>query len=505
MTSLWLDRSPIATDPIAELASDYDVVVVGAGLTGLTTALLLARGGRRVAVVEAREIGACATGNTTGKVALLQGTRLSTISKRHSTKTLRTYVEANTEGQQWLLRFCAENGVATQLEDELTYAQTADGIVTLRAELDAAVAAGLDAEWVDRLDVPFPALAAVRLAYQAQLDPLPVLEAMAADIRRHGGAIFENARVTGARPQSKGVQLQVADRTVTADNIVLATGTPILDRGGFFARLEPQRSYAVAFDVPGEFPREMYLAADQPSRSLRYAPSAGRDLLLVGGNGHVVGRASDELELVEDLIHWTRTYFPGARPTHTWSAQDYSAIDELPYVGPLLPGDDRILVASGYAKWGMTNGVAAALALSARIFGGAMPWADVFETWRTSELAGLPKAARMNGLVAAYLTGGWVGSALHSGGELPAEGACRVIRKGLRPVAQCTVDGVTSEVSAVCPHLYGIVAWNSAEKSWDCPLHGSRFAPDGAVLEGPTTAGLGGTHERTTYVDQRRT
>ncbi|MFH5207303.1 FAD-dependent oxidoreductase [Antrihabitans sp. NCIMB 15449] len=483
------------------MATNYEVVVVGAGLTGLTTALLLARGGRRVAVVEAREVGACATGNTTGKVALLQGTRLSTIAKRHSTKTLRKYVEANREGQQWLLRYCAENGVATQVAVEHTYAQTPDGIPTVRAEMDAAVTAGLDAEWVENPDVPFPALAAVRLAEQAQLDPLPVLESMTADIRRHGGEVFENARVTGARERSAGVHLTIGDRIVTADNVVLATGTPILDRGGFFARLEPQRSYAAAFDVPGDFPRDMFLSADQPSRSLRFAPSDRGDLLLVGGNGHPVGRERNAHDLVVDLIDWTRTYFPGAQPTHTWSAQDYSAIDELPYVGPLLPGDNRILVASGFSKWGMTNGVAAALALSARIFGGGMPWADVFETWRTSEVVGLPKAARMNSLVAAYLTGGWVTSALHSAGELPAEGEGTVVRKGVKPVARSTVDGVTTEVSAICPHLYGIVAWNSAEKSWDCPLHGSRFAANGTVLEGPTTAGLGPSHERAAHVD----
>ncbi|MBV7706152.1 FAD-dependent oxidoreductase [Nocardia nova] len=485
MTSLWLDRTPVSVPVTPDPGGEYDVVVVGAGLTGLVTALLFARAGSTVAVLEGRTIGAAATGNTTGKLSLLQGTHLSAITAKHSTATVRKYVDANLEGQQWLLRFCAENDIATQRADAITYAGTEAGTDSVRKEFRACERAGLDVAWSDDTALPFPTYGAVRLADQAQFDPMDVLEGLTLQACRHGATIFEHTRVHAVH----GDTVSTDRGDIRAGTVVLATGTPILDRGGYFARLEPHRSYAAAFRVPGVFPHDMYLSADQPTRSLRYAPHDGEDLLLVGGSGHVVGRTRSEKAHVADMYTWTRTHFPDAELTHRWSAQDYSAIDELPYAGPLLPGSDHILVASGYAKWGMTNAVAAGLALAGTVLGGHQPWAQAYRTWRGSEVTGLVKAASMNLQVARHLTTGWL-SAAFGGGGTPAEGEGRVERRGIRPAGVCTVDGTTSAVSPICPHLHGILNWNDAERSWDCPLHGSRFTHDGKLLEGPATRDL---------------
>ncbi|WP_433662607.1 FAD-dependent oxidoreductase [Nocardia sp. CA-128927] len=486
MTSLWLDRVHAKPYPTLELGLRFDHVIVGGGITGVTTALLLARGGASVALLEARSLGAAATGNTTAKVSLLQGTHLSSIAKKHSEATLRAYVEANRAGQRWLLGFCADHGIDIQRESAFTYAQTPSGTARVEAEFAACRAAGLDADRVYELELPFPTYGAVRVEGQAQFDPMAVLHGLAANAESHGAVIFENTRVVGV----KGDVVHTEHGEIRAGSVVLATGTPILDRGGFFARLEPQRSYALAFEVPEPIQRGMYLSADQPTRSLRYAPDPRGELLLVGGNGHVVGREPDTRSQVDDLIEWTQRYWPEAELTHQWSAQDYSPIDGLPYVGPLLPGSEHILVATGYSKWGMTNGVAAALAIAGRAFGGGPEWAGVLESWRLRELTGLATAAKANGGVGLAMVSGWLRAGLHGDGPTPAEGAGTVRRTGLRPVATCTVDGKTTTVSAICPHLYGIVAWNDAEKTWDCPLHGSRFSSDGSMLEGPATRPL---------------
>lgn len=169
--------------------------------------------------------------------------------------------------------------------------------------------------------------------------------------------------------------------TVHSRQCVLATGIPILDRGGFFARLKPHRSYCMAYKVPGNLTRGMYLSADSPTRSVRYAPTADGERLIVGGAGHPVGREKSPSCSVSDLDAWAKQHYPGAMQTHYWSAQDYTPDDELPFVGPILPGDNKIFVATGFDKWGMTNGAAAALALSGRILGGRMEWADAFASW----------------------------------------------------------------------------------------------------------------------------
>jgi glycine/D-amino acid oxidase-like deaminating enzyme/nitrite reductase/ring-hydroxylating ferredoxin subunit len=497
MTSLWQDRAgaslPRATAATTSSGDEFDTVVVGAGLTGLTTGLLLARAGQRVAVVEARTAGAVTTGNTTGKVSLLQGTRLSRIARQHSPGVLRSYVEGNLEGQQWLLQYCTDHGVPFDTEPAITYAQQPSGAEAVRAEYGACRAAGLGVQLVPDIDLPVPCSGAVVLDGQAQLDPMPVLAALAGDLGSHGGVLFEHRRVTTVRSSGRtGYRVQTEHGALTADRVVLATGIPILDRGGFFARLVPERSYALAFAMPDGAPGGMYLSADAPTRSLR--PADGRTLLLVGGNGHVVGRSPSPQGAVDDLVDWTRRHFPGAEPTHRWSAQDYSSLDSLPYVGPLVPGRDGILVATGYGKWGLTNGVAAALVLAGRILHGHMRWSEAFTSWSPTQLFDLPAAVKTNGEVAFQLATGWTKAMLHgsgANGTRPTDTESgTVVRDGVRPVGVCTVNGRTSRVSAVCPHLGGVVRWNDAETSWDCPLHGSRFDADGTVLEGPATHGL---------------
>jgi glycine/D-amino acid oxidase-like deaminating enzyme/nitrite reductase/ring-hydroxylating ferredoxin subunit len=489
-TSLWRDRREPALPTAEAIVGHWDVVVVGAGITGLTTALLLARAGKSVLVVEAREIGAGTTGGSTAKVSVLQGTQLSRLRRLQSERVVRQYVEANREALGWLDRYCEQHGVALQKRAAYTFAVSDRGETAARAELAVAQQAGLPVAWVETPELPFETRGAVRLDDQSQVDPMELLAAMAADLRAHGGTLVEGTRVrrvTGHEP----VSVQTAGGTATADAVVVATNMPILDRGGFFARATAQRSYALAFANAEPVVRGMYLSAESPSRSLRETPGADGSLLLVGGNGHGVGRTSSPRAHVDDLVDWTRQNFPGAELTHSWSAQDYVTGHGLPYVGALVPGRDDILVAGGYAKWGMTNGVAAALALSSRLLGGHADWAKVLDSWSAAWLRGVPGMARLNAEVGWELTRGWLRPLARPGSGAPEEGQgeVRLDHVGL-PTAVSTVGGTVRRRSAVCPHLGGILRWNDAELSWDCPLHGSRYDAEGAVLEGPATCGL---------------
>jgi len=497
MTSLWLtDRAdqPPPPSPLDNGARTAEVVVVGAGITGLITAVLLARAGRNVLVLEANSVGAGATGNTTAKISLLQGTKLSKIVGKHGPKVATQYVQGNREGQEWLLRYCDSHGLAVQREDAYTYAQSAQGVSSAREELEACTAAGLDAEWADEAAVPFPFHGGVRLGAQAQFDPMHLLDTLAAELEERGGRLAQGVRVQKVSSNSDRLRLHVrtaADEEfdVEAKQCVLATGIPILDRGGFFARLKPSRSYCMAYRVPGTLTRGMYISTDSPTRSVRYAPTLDGDRLIVGGASHPVGREKSPASSVQELDEWTKKHYPGAMQTHYWSAQDYTPADELPYVGPILPGNDKIFVATGFDKWGMTNGAAAALALSSRILGGRMDWADAFASWSPHELLGIPTAMQSNLEVGFNLAKGWITPVTRIGNRTPDEGGI-VSGPPWHLEARSVVGDVERRVSPVCPHLGGIVNWNDADESWECPLHGSRFAPDGTLLEGPATRDL---------------
>jgi glycine/D-amino acid oxidase-like deaminating enzyme len=478
LTSLWQDRHPRPEPPASTIDGSTEIAVVGGGITGLTAAVLLGRAGKAVTLLEARRIGDGTTGGSTAKVSLLQGTQLSRIARRHPAETVRTYVEANAEGQAWLARFCDDHGVANQYRPAYTYATTPAGRRSALRETDVAREAGLAVEWLDELPLPFETRGGVRLNGQLQIDPLELLEALEEQARAHGVHVVEGARVTQVR--DRGPVRVVTERgTLSADTVVLATNMPILDRGGFFARMTPARSYGLAFATPSVAVDGMYLSADQPSRSLRDAPDGDRSLLLVGGQGHTTGRGGATSDRLDALREWTLEHFPWAHETHAWSAQDYVPAHALPYAGPVLPGREEILMAGGYSKWGLSNGVAAALSLSGQILHGHMEWAEVFHPWRSRELRGLPGSALANAEVGVEMARGWI---------RPLFGS-RDVRYD-RPGTPSAQVGEGQRLSAVCTHLGGIVRWNDAERSWDCPLHGSRFDEGGEVLEGPATCAL---------------
>jgi hypothetical protein len=354
----------------------------------------------------------------------------------------------------------------------------------------------LGVTWEDDAAVPFPYHGGVKLADQAQFDPMRFLDSLAVELLDYGGRLVEHARVRSVSTRGQGVRVRVNDESqqdveVQAAQLVLATGIPILDRGGYFARVKPQRSYCLAFKVPGNITRPMMISTDSPTRSVRYAPVEDGELLIVGGAGHTVGREKSPTKALDELSSWTRLHYPGAAQTHFWSAQDYSPIDELPYVGPILPNSESIFIATGFNKWGMTNGPAAALALSSRILGGRLDWASAFASWSRHELSGLVTAMQSNLEVGLNLGRGWLTPTTRWANRNPGDGEGGVVSgPPWHLEARSRVDGVEHIVSPVCPHLGGIVNWNDADQAWECPLHGSRFAPDGTLLEGPATTDL---------------
>jgi glycine/D-amino acid oxidase-like deaminating enzyme/nitrite reductase/ring-hydroxylating ferredoxin subunit len=497
MRSLWAQTAPPIPDDASAPPGGTTVVVAGAGLTGLAAATMLQSAGVRVAVVEARSIGAVTTGNTTGKLSLLQGDVLAHVREHAGDEALRAYVESNRAGQEWLCREMQGIAGAVAEESAVTYATTPAGVKTLDAEFAAAQSAGLPVERLaqparDELGVPFEIEAALRLEAQFRLHPLRVLAELARRLRAQGVPIVTGCRMTDVAVEDHGVVVKTERGDIRAATLILAAGASVLDRGLLFARLVPSRSFVVAYDLPAgaPSPRGMFLSVDEPSRSLRCDDVDGIRVLTIGGGAHITGRAEHTGPLLAEVDDWALSNWPAARRRTWWAAQDYRSVTHLPFAGLLPRSGGHIHAATGYGKWGMTNAVASAMRIAGRIVGSEEPWAATLDAHHAG-LADIGETIQANTSVGGHLLADWVRSGVgQSTTDPPAEGSGRIARRGMSPVAESTTGGVTRRLSGVCTHLGGILSWNDAECSWDCPLHGSRFTPEGHVLEGPAVAAL---------------
>jgi glycine/D-amino acid oxidase-like deaminating enzyme/nitrite reductase/ring-hydroxylating ferredoxin subunit len=486
--SLWLADRPDVRYPPPATDRHFDVLVLGGGITGLTTALLLRRRGARVAVVEADRIGSAATGNNTAKVTAVQGTMLSQVRSSRGSAVAAAYAEHSLRGVELVAAIAEELGVdcALQRRAACTVAVERSELKTVEREAQAAQEAGLPVEWTDQVDLPYPVAGAVRLAHQVEFHPVAYAYGLAAAVDGDGSRVFEGTRALSVREGSP-VRVETDHGPLTGDRVVVATHYPVWDRGLYFARMEATRAYCVAGRVRGALTRDMAITAGSPTWSVR---SAG-EKMIVCGQDHPAGARGVQAERYGVLEEYLRRHWDVVEVTHRWSAQDVMPYDHTPMIGTYTPVSSRMFVAAGYSKWGLSGGSMAAALLAEQLAGAETT--DAFSPHRLT-LRGLPTLARLQAKVGADI----VGDRLRPGevdsvGEI-APGSGAILRRGTERTAIYRDEtGGVHAVSARCTHLGCLVRFNGAERSWDCPCHGSRFDVDGGVLEGPAVAPLART------------
>jgi glycine/D-amino acid oxidase-like deaminating enzyme/nitrite reductase/ring-hydroxylating ferredoxin subunit len=483
--SHWLATGEAPSFPPLERDVRVEVAVLGGGITGLTSALLLAQSGIQVALLEANAIGAGVSGHTTAKLTSLHGLKYERLAQRFGDDTAGAYGAANQAGIETIAQLIEAHGIDCDFRrrDNFTYSLDPSEHPRLEREVETARRLGLPASLESELDLPLGVNGAVRFSGQADFHPYRYLTALASRAAELGAQIHERTRAVGIDGTPPRVRTEHG-QTVRAARVIVATQVPFIERGLFFARLEPKRSYALTARLRGDSPAGMYLSTEEPARSIRTIPDEKGDLLLVGGEGHRVG-CGDPRASYRRLAAWIAARFEVGEPQMRWSSQDYSTLDGMPYIGPAAPFSGRVLTATGFGKWGLANGTTAAQMLVDRIGGGDNEWAPVFDSNRLRARASLPTLVRNGAVDAALLLGDRLrGRTASEQAVEPGEG--RIAGRGTSQRAvHRDQSGKLHVLSARCTHLGCIVRWNAAEQSWDCPCHGSRFGVDGGVLQGP--------------------
>jgi glycine/D-amino acid oxidase-like deaminating enzyme/nitrite reductase/ring-hydroxylating ferredoxin subunit len=473
---------------------DVDVAVLGAGITGLTSATLLKREGKSVAVVESKRIVRGATGYTTAKVTAGHGVLYAELGRSFGAEAARIYAESNQAALECIAQLVEEGGIDCDFERKANYvyAESAEEAGTLREEAEAAQRAGLDASFVEHTPLPYDVSGAIRLENQAQFHPRKYLLALAETIPGEGSQVFEQTTATNVK-NGEPCTVETDRGTLRAKDVVVATHLPFEDSGLFFTKAHPHRSYAVAAPIePAAAPDGMFINAGLPTRSVRTIRDGERLLVQVGGQGHKPGADEDTPARYAALEDFLQEHWPQAGPVeYRWSTQDYMSVDRVPYIGRLRRTSAHVFAATGYSKWGMTAGTLAGMLLTDRILGRENAWAELYDAKRIKPKAALKRFVSGNA-AAGYR---FFADRLRAGGRSrvealgPGEGA--IVRdRGRKRAVYRDETGALHVLSPVCRHLYCHVSWNSAERTWDCPCHGSRYSGEGRVIQGPTVKPL---------------
>ena len=493
--SIWMTTVEVPSRPALSKDTTADVCVVGAGIAGLTTAYLLVQEGKSVVVLDDGRIGSGETSRTTAHLVTALDDRYFEIESMHGEKAARLAAWSHSSAIDRVEAIVASEKIDCDFErlDGYLFVPPGEPLDVIDKELAAAHRAGLmGVERIERAPLKhFDTGPCLRFARQAQFHPLKYLNALAEAIEKKGSHIFNR---THAEKFESGAPCKVTTSdglVVSAGSIVVATNTPVNDWVSIHTKQAAYRTYVIAMQVPkGSVPRALYWDTPDPYHYVRLQNVGKYEVLIVGGEDHKTGQADDADERFARLEAWTRERFPKAKEVKFhWSGQVMEPIDSLAFIGR-NPGDQNIYMVTGDSGNGMTHGTIAGILLTDLIQGRRNDWETIYDPSRIS-LRAAAEFAQENLNVAAqyadYATPGDVDQAR----ELAA-GTGAVIRHGLTKVAVYRDSrGTLHKCSAICPHLGCIVNWNSTEKTWDCPCHGSRFDPYGEVLNGPANTGLG--------------
>ncbi|WP_042357012.1 FAD-dependent oxidoreductase [Bacillus rubiinfantis] len=489
----WRDLDFPSFKPLTEDLTVH-VAIVGAGITGITAAYLLSKAGVKVALLEANKVLDGTTGHTTAKLTAQHNLIYDELVSHFGEEKARLYYQSHQDAINFVKQKVNEKGIDCDFSQEnaTVYAYTAEYAAKLQTEMEAYRRLGIAGALKDTIPFPIEITGALMMENQAQYHPLKFLKSLLQEAVDSGCQVYEETTATDIEDDKTAPKVYLkGGYKVTCNHVIMASHFPFYDKIGlFYARMYADRSYAIGITTEEEYPGGMYVSADYPARSIRSTPFNGDKLLIIGGETHKTGQGTNMMKHYEAIAEFAMTTFRVKEILYRWSAQDLVTLDKLPYIGPMTEGRERVLIATGYKKWGMTTGIMAGHLLADYVLAQDSPYKELYTPSRFQADPDVKKAITTNFDVAKHLLKGKlevvdkVTDELHDG-----EGSV-VMYEGKRAGAYKDENGKLFVVDTTCTHMGCECEWNAAEKTWDCPCHGSRYSFTGEVIEGPALKDL---------------
>ncbi|WQN26538.1 FAD-dependent oxidoreductase [Stutzerimonas stutzeri] len=470
----WSASAPRGDFPRLTGHSECDVVVVGAGIVGLSAAMTLCEAGKSVVVLEAREVGGQVTGRSTAKVTTQHALIYRYLIDTFGQELAQCYADANREAVERIRHWVTEHAIDCDYERQSAYAYacSADWRRAIDDEAEAARRLGFAARVIDQPPLPFATAGALEFPDQAQFNPTRYLIGLANSLHARGGRIHQHTRATSFERQGRW-QVGFDGGSAEADQVILATHMPVETPVDLVSPTQPRCHVAMAFrPQDGAHLDGMFIGVDEPTHSIRMGRDDQGPLFIVLGPRFRTGQDADVARRFVELEHWARGHLPVGEAVWRWCNEDYDTADRVAYAGEPDPEQSPgLFVASGFNGWGISNGTAVGLGMARQIITGRCPWKQLYDPNRPSPddfNQSSDSQTRVDDLDA-------IG---------PGEGG--VITRGDEQLAVWRDDaGTLHAVSAACTHMGCSVTWNNADRTWDCPCHGSIFQADGEVIHGP--------------------
>ncbi|MXQ55908.1 FAD-dependent oxidoreductase [Shimazuella alba] len=484
----WRDPNPFQSYFRLKGDSQTDVVVIGAGIAGITTAYLLSKEGKKVILLDAGKVGNGTTGHTTAKITAQHDVIYDELIQHFGSAKAEDYYQANMKAKKFIEDTIQQLAIDCDFKQEDAYLYTIEdaNMEKLEKEAKAYETLGIKGAYVDKLPLDLGQKAGLIMPNQAQFHPLRYLRSLLDQFIASGGQVFENTTVVDVEEGQSPAVITRDQHRIHCKQVVICSHFPCYDKGGYFARLHADRSYVLAIKPEKSYPGGMYLSIDNPAtRSLREVTIHGEQYVLVGGQSHKTGKGVCTMEHYEILEKFAKDTLGIKEYPYRWSAQDLITLDKVPYIGRLTAKHENIFVATGFRKWGMSHSTVSALLITDLIMERDNPYEALYDPSRFQADPSLRTLIVENLDVAGSLVAGKVGLTFKEPADLnPDEGAI-VMVGGEKCGAYRDVDGALHVVDATCTHLGCEVEWNHGDRTWDCPCHGSRYSTDGEVIEGP--------------------